>query len=128
MRLKHLALAGGVLLLSAGTASAAVVTHGLNLRSGPGTGYSVIDVMPAGARVRVLGCGAYWCRVAWRGEEGYASSSYLAGGGAYAYEPPAGYAGPAFGFGFGWGPRWDWGWHRDWDRGWGWRGGWDDDD
>ena len=49
MRLKTLALAAGALMLSAGAASAAVVTNDLNLRSGPGTNYQVVDTMPAGA-------------------------------------------------------------------------------
>ena len=80
MRMKHLALAGAALLLSAGATSAAVVTHGLNLRSGPSTRYDVIGTMPAGAHVRVLNCTGAWCRVAFRGERGYASANYLAGG------------------------------------------------
>lgn len=135
MRMKLLALAGAALLLPAGTASAAVVTHGLNLRSGPSTHYRVIDTMPAGARVAVLGCGAYWCRVSWRGEQGYASRSYLAGrrylarrysysgypyyGSGWAWEPGYAYA-PGFSIGFGFGGGWPywyhhrryWHWHR----------------
>jgi len=84
MRMKYLALAGAALLLSGSAASAAVVTHGLNLRSGPSTRYDVIGTMPAGAHVRVLNCTGAWCRVAFRGERGYASANYLAGGGRYA--------------------------------------------
>jgi len=88
MRLKTTLLgAAAALVLSAGVASAATVTEGLNLRSGPGTGYSVIDTLPAGAQVSVLTCGGSWCRVDWRGEEGYASRSYLGGVG-YAYTEP----------------------------------------
>ena len=115
MRMKYLALAGAALLLSAGTASAAVVTHGLNLRSGPSTSYRVIDTMPAGAHVRVLGCGTYWCRVSFRGIRGYAGSSYLAGhrryvarryygGERYYYGgPTVAYSYPYYGSGWGWG-------------------------
>jgi uncharacterized protein YraI len=135
MRIQYLALGGAAMLLSAAAASAAVVAHGLNLRSGPGTGYSVISTMPAGARVYVRNCGAHWCRVSWRGEQGYASNRYLAGNGAYAYAPPPVYAQPPlFSFGFGWNNDWDSGWHRDWDDGWrrdwdgGWGHHWDDDD
>jgi len=64
--------------------------------------------MPPGARVDVLECGASWCHVAWRGIEGFASASYLAGGGVYAYEPAPAYVAPppVVSFGFGWGPRW----------------------
>ena len=80
MKLKTLTLAASALLLSAGIASAATVTNDLNLRSGPGTRYGVIDTMPAGAYVNVIGCGGSWCRVDWHGRVGYASSSYLGGG------------------------------------------------
>ncbi|MEJ2377778.1 MAG: SH3 domain-containing protein [Pseudolabrys sp.] len=96
MRLKQLVLASGVLLLSAGGASAAVVTDNLNLRSGPGIRHAVIDAMPAGASVQVKSCGASWCRVVWNGQEGYASRNYLARGGSaayasYAYQPESSY-------------------------------------
>ena len=50
-----------------------------------------------------------WCRVAWRGIEGFASASYLAGGErVYAYEPAPVYVAPppVVSFGYGWGPRW----------------------
>jgi uncharacterized protein YraI len=122
MRLKHLALAVSALLVSASAASAAIVTNDLNLRNRPTTRSAVIDTMPAGARVGVLGCRGSWCRVEWRGLIGYASASYLArGGGAYAYAPPVYLAPPpvvSFGIQFGSGPRWYRG--RDWHR----RGGW----
>jgi len=125
MRLKILSLAAGALLLSAGAASAAVVTNNLNLRSGPGTHYRVIDTMPAGAHVAVLSCGGAWCRVNWHGTIGFAGASYLAGGrAAYAAAPRAYVApgphyyrpAPVIRFGFGWGgwhPRWHaWRWHH----------------
>jgi uncharacterized protein YraI len=100
------------------------VSGDLNLRSGPGTGYRVIDTMPAGSYVDVLGCTGSWCQVQFAGVTGYASASYLGGGGyaaapVYA-EPPiySGpyYAGPAFGLGVGFWPRWGWGggWHHRW--------------
>jgi uncharacterized protein YraI len=100
MRLKILSLVAGALLLSASAASAAVVTRDLNLRSGPGTGYQIIGTMPAGAQVVVLGCGGAWCRVNWRGTEGFASSHYIAEGGGYVYGPaypPAIVVTPGFG-------------------------------
>jgi uncharacterized protein YraI len=109
MHFRKFALAAGVLLISASTAAAAVVTSPLNLRSGPSTRYSVIATMPPGARVDVLSCGGSWCRVAWHGARGYASASYLANGGAYAYEPAPVYVAPppVVRFGYGWGgPRW----------------------
>lgn len=96
MRLKQLVLASGVLLLSAGAASAAVVTDNLNLRSGPGIRHAIIDAIPVGASVQVQSCGASWCRVVWNGQEGYASRNYLARGGSaayesYAYQPASSY-------------------------------------
>jgi uncharacterized protein YraI len=113
MRLKALALAAGAVMLSAGAASAAVVTGDLNLRSGPGTNYGVIDVMPAGARVDVLSCTGAWCRVGFRGEVGFASASYLGRGAPiYAAAPPVYVAPPpVVSFGFAVGPRWH---HRHW--------------
>jgi uncharacterized protein YraI len=109
MRLKQFALAAGILLVSASTAAAATVTNPLNLRRGPGTGFGVITTMPPGAHVDVLECGGAWCRVAWRGIEGFANASYLAGGEpVYAYGPAPVYVAPppVVSFGYNWGPRW----------------------
>jgi uncharacterized protein YraI len=109
VRLTQFALAAGVLLVSVSTAAAAIVTNPLNLRRGPGTGFGVITTMPPGARVDVIECGGDWCRVAWRGIDGFASAGYLAGGSAYAYAPAPVYVAPpppVVSFGFGWSPRW----------------------
>lgn len=120
MQLKHLSLAAGLLLASATAAAAApaLVTGDLNLRSGPGTGYGVVDVLPGGSTVNVLGCNGSWCRVAWGGLRGYASSSYLdVGGPVYAAALPPVYVAPppVFGFGVSVGPRRHGGWdHRGW--------------
>ena len=91
---RTLTVAGTFLVAGAGLASAAVVQNDLNLRSGPGTGYRVIGVMPAGSYARVLSCGGSWCRVAYGGQIGYASASYLGGGAAYAAAPPPVYVEP----------------------------------
>jgi uncharacterized protein YraI len=123
MSLKHLSLAAGLLIASAGAAAAApaAVTGDLNLRSGPGTGYAVVGTMPAGATVDVRDCNGAWCRVAWGNAVGFASRSYLdVGGPVYAAAPPPVVVGPpVFGFGVGWGG----GWHRGWHGG-GWHHGW----
>lgn len=118
MHLKHLSLAAGLLLASAGAAMAspAVVTNDLNLRSGPGTRYAVVATMPAGATVNVMNCGGAWCRVSWGDAVGFASRSYLGNGGpgpAYVVvPPPVVYAPPpVFAFGFGWGGGWHH-WHH----------------
>jgi hypothetical protein len=143
---KQTATAVGALLLSAGVAAAAtaVAENDLNMRTGPGTEYSVVNVIPDGAPVNVRGCDAGWCQVAYAGTTGYASQNYLSLGGAVAdYAAPAPYVtpgyydsydsydygpdafyddGPVFGFGVGIG-----GYHHRWRQGHGghhWAGGW----
>ena len=70
------------LLVATGTAAAAtaLVTRDLNLRPSPSTRYAPVTVLPAGAIVTVSGCvrSYRWCRVYWRGHDGWASASYLA--------------------------------------------------
>jgi uncharacterized protein YraI len=52
----------------------------LNLRAGPGVGYPIVGVIPAGMAVDVAGCleAESWCRVSMAGAEGWASGDYLA--------------------------------------------------
>ncbi len=97
--MKRLLLGGSLVALSAGAAAAApaVVDSGLNLRSGPGTGYAVIETLPAGARVDVTGCTGGWCRVVYDGARGYASREYLDVQSA-AVVPEYEYYGPAYGY------------------------------
>lgn len=68
-----------LLLLGAGQAMAypASATADLNLRSGPGTQYRVVGVIPRGGRVDVVDCSRGWCDVIWSGRRGYASGRYL---------------------------------------------------
>lgn len=65
---------------STAAASSALVTTDLNLRASPDTRYRPITVLPAGAIVDVRGCvrSYSWCRVSWRGYDGWAYSRYLA--------------------------------------------------
>lgn len=116
MNCKSLMFGGLLLLAGIGAANAAVVSSDLNLRSGPGTGYRVIDTMPAGSYVDVAGCTGSWCQVQFGGITGYASANYLSGENAdYAtapayiespiysdpyYSEPY-YSEPTIGFGFG---------------------------
>ncbi len=60
----------------------ATVTSGLNLRQGPGTGYSVVTVMPSGASVDLRGSaqGEYY-PVAYNGSTGWAHMNWLSIGG-----------------------------------------------
>jgi uncharacterized protein YraI len=86
------AAAAAFLALSAGGAAAATgyTETDLNMRTGPGTGYSVITAIPGGAPVEVLNCSGGWCHVAWNGYDGYSSRAYLdIGADAYAAAPSA---------------------------------------
>jgi uncharacterized protein YraI len=70
------------LLLTAPTAAMAargIATDSVNLRAGPGTGFPVVDRIPAGAHVNIHGCltGDAWCDVSWSGDRGWVSSEYL---------------------------------------------------
>ena len=83
-------LIAALLLWSAATASArnAVIDSNLNLRAGPGLTHRVVMVMPSGATVTVGECSGEWCRVSFRGRQGFVSSALLKGGdGAYAAAP-----------------------------------------
>ena len=72
-------------LLAAGlalTATAAIAAPGIasvaaNVRSGPGTGYAVVDRLSKGEYVIVLSCGASWCKMHHIGNDGYVSRSLL---------------------------------------------------
>lgn len=78
--LRSIAFAAGLFAATSALAASALVTTDLNLRTGPGTRYARITAMPAGAIVDVRGCtaGYNWCRVNWRGYDGWASARYLA--------------------------------------------------
>lgn len=55
-----------------------VTTANLNMRTGPGTGYSIILVIPKGSTVSITGYSGSWAKVNYAGKIGYASTSYLA--------------------------------------------------
>jgi uncharacterized protein YgiM (DUF1202 family)/uncharacterized protein YvpB len=60
----------------------ATVRENLNLRSGPGTTYGVVKVMPRGATVTVVtDPGTGWVQVTYQGTTGWASSQFLTMGG-----------------------------------------------
>ncbi len=70
-------------LLGGGAASAqsATAVSDVNVRSGPGTEYAVIDQLPAGEVVRILDCRGEWCEISMGGDSGYVARSYLDDGG-----------------------------------------------
>jgi uncharacterized protein YraI len=94
MRLLKRLFAGLVIVMgSAGLAFAypASVTDDLNLRTGPGTQYPVITVIPGGAPVHVRSCSAGWCAVTYQALQGHVSQRYLA-----PHAPPPAVAPPPF--------------------------------
>ncbi|WP_375451541.1 SH3 domain-containing protein [uncultured Devosia sp.] len=83
MALNRKILAAGLAALAllgtsvAASASPAVVTGNINVRSGPGTYYRAIDTIRRGERVDVQYCEGSWCFVEKRGPDGWVSASYL---------------------------------------------------
>lgn len=72
------ALAAG-LAFSAGAAQAAPghAAVAANVRSGPGLGFSVVDVLQPGEYVIVVGCNASWCEIHHIGPDGWVARSLL---------------------------------------------------
>ncbi|WP_053003588.1 N-acetylmuramoyl-L-alanine amidase [Sphingobacterium sp. Ag1] len=54
-----------------------VTTSGLNLRSGPGTNFSIVEELPRGTRVNVLSESGSWSNVEVGGLKGWVSNQYL---------------------------------------------------
>jgi SH3 domain-containing protein len=104
----------------------AVVNTTVNLRQGPGTTYTVVTKIPAGAPVDVSGCQGQWCQVSFQGQNGYVIASSLGPAGPPPGGPPPGYPAPPpiypapppyygpyySGYGPYYGPRGYYGWHR----------------
>ncbi len=63
---------------AAALAASAYATSNVNVRSGPGTGYGVVDVLRRGEGVDIDYCRGSWCRVVKSGPDGWVSASYLA--------------------------------------------------
>ena len=55
----------------------------LNVRSGPGPGYRVVDVLQRGEEVEVEYCQGIWCAISKPGPDGWVSANYLSRGGGY---------------------------------------------
>jgi hypothetical protein len=98
------AAAAAVVFLPAAQAAPGVVTSNVNVRSGPGTGYGVVDTIARGTPVDVQRCDGSWCYVAKAGPDGWVSASYLSAGGR-----PVNPTQPGFSFGFQIGPDPDFG-------------------
>lgn len=78
-----------VLIPAAASAASAIATSAVNVRSGPGTSYGIVDTLRAGEEVEVLGCRSGWCYTEKSGPDGYVSAAYLrrSGGGNTTIEP-----------------------------------------
>ena len=74
-------------LASATTAYVTTQTSGLNLRQGPGTGYSVIRSFPRGTQVEIYSTQGAWAYVSVGGYTGYMNNSYLSTTNPNAYVP-----------------------------------------
>ncbi|WP_342360593.1 SH3 domain-containing protein [Terrarubrum flagellatum] len=73
-------------LAASAMAQDAYTTAGVNMRSGPGTGYPVVMGLPEGAGVDIVGdCAGPWCNIEAEGARGWVASAYLDRTGA---EPP----------------------------------------
>ncbi|HUE45164.1 MAG TPA: SH3 domain-containing protein [Aestuariivirgaceae bacterium] len=73
------AVIAGVMLPAQAMAYEAYTRVDLNLRVGPDTTYGIIDVIPWGDPVEVLGCLELfaWCDVEWYGLRGWVAATYL---------------------------------------------------
>jgi uncharacterized protein YraI len=73
----RLALGAAVLAVSATATLAATATASVNVRSGPGTQYRVLDTLRPGERVTLVDQAGGWCAVSKTGPNGWVSCRYL---------------------------------------------------
>lgn len=95
------AAAAVVVLLPAAYAAPGVMTSNVNVRSGPGTNYAVVDTVRRGTQVDVQQCQGSWCYIAKAGPDGWVSASYLSAAGGAPVNPQQ----PGISFGFQVGPN-----------------------
>ncbi len=80
--MKRLLLSGLLILAGAPLHAMSVDAHlsvNVHLRAGPDIGYPAIDVLPAGAMVRIEGCtqGWAWCDVRHGSERGWIAGNFI---------------------------------------------------
>lgn len=95
------AATAAVVFLPAAYAAPGVVTSNINVRSGPGTNYAVVDTVRRGTQVDVQQCQGSWCYIAKAGPDGWVSASYLSASGGQPVNPQQ----PGLSFGFTVGPN-----------------------
>ena len=111
--LKAGALGVVAIALTAGAAFAATATANVNIRSGPSTGYGVIDQLSPGDYVAVTSESNGWCEVSIPGPNGWVSCAYLTSSGynrpfhgpRYNEAPGVSFSFGTGGFGVGFGQR-----------------------
>ncbi len=78
---KYLTSSGTGTSGSTSTSVTAYVTskngQGVRLRTGPGTGYGVIDLYSVGTKATILSAGTYWHYISIGGQKGYMMAQYL---------------------------------------------------
>lgn len=90
------AAAAAVVFLPAAQAAPGTITANVNVRSGPGTNFPVVDVSQRGQQVDVQRCQGSWCYVVKPGPDGWVSASYLTASGGTPVNP----SNPGVSFGF----------------------------
>lgn len=75
------AAAAVVVFLPAAQAAPGTISSNVNVRSGPGTNYGVVDTVRAGTGVDVQQCQGSWCYISKPGPDGWVSSQFVNGGG-----------------------------------------------
>jgi uncharacterized protein YraI len=70
---------GAVVAVPASAELVATAMTPLNVRSGPGPEYSIIDTIPDRGQTTIIGCirDSLWCQVSHKGRQGWAYSQYL---------------------------------------------------
>ena len=94
MKITRVALTSGLAMMAVAGSTAAVLaapaiaTGGVNVRTGAGTQYAVVDQLQPGEPVDVGQCQGSWCYITHNGPDGWVSSNFLAAGGAVPDEEP----------------------------------------
>ncbi|WP_108461197.1 SH3 domain-containing protein [Devosia naphthalenivorans] len=71
------AATAAAVFVPAAYAAPGMVTSNVNVRSGPGTNYGVVDTVRRGSQVDVQQCQGSWCFISKPGPDGWVSSSYI---------------------------------------------------
>ena len=86
---------GSVAAVAAVTPNATITGGNINVRSGPGTGYSRVTILGTGKRVAVVETSGNWYKISFDGKAGYIMSSYVIRDGEASSAAPAAPAAPA---------------------------------